>query len=54
MKASLLKIAILLLLASSCKMYDTSAQYTCQRPDSLSDGFDVGTLDELFVPKASI
>lgn len=46
MKASLLKIAILLLLASSCKMYDTSAQYTFQRPDSLSDGFDAGIIEE--------
>jgi len=47
MTTIVLKIAILLLLVSGCKMYDTSAQYIYQRPDSLSNGFDVGTLDEV-------
>ena len=47
MRTTMLKIAILSLLVNSCEMYDTSAQYTYQYPDSLSDGFDVGTLDEV-------
>jgi len=47
MKTTLLKIAILSLLVTSCEMYDTTAQYSYQYPDSLSDGFEVGTLDEV-------
>ena len=46
MTTTLLKIAILSLLVTSCEMYNTSAQYTYQYPDSLSDGFNVGTWDK--------
>ena len=48
MTTTLLKIAILSLLVTSSEMYNTYAQYTYQYPDSLSDGFNVGTLDEYF------
>lgn len=54
MKTTLLKVAILSLLVNSCEMYDSSAQYSYQYPDSLSDGFDVGTLDEVNMDKRLI
>jgi len=54
MKTTLLKIAILSLLVNSCEMYNSSAQYSYQYPDSLSDGFDVGTLDEVNMDKRLI
>ena len=47
MKAILFKIAIFSLLASSCETFNSNAQYTYNYPDSLSDGFDVGSLDEV-------
>lgn len=45
MKIITLQIALFSLLLCSCEMYDTSAQYRYQSPDSLSDGLQVGSLD---------
>lgn len=47
MKTTLFKIAILSLLVTSCEMYNSSAQYAYQYPDSLSDGFDVASLNDV-------
>jgi len=47
MKTILFKIAILSLLVNSCDMYNTSAQYGYQYPDTLSDGFKVASLEEV-------
>jgi CubicO group peptidase (beta-lactamase class C family) len=47
MLARMLKIVLLALLVTSCEMYDSAGQYSCQCPDSLGDGFDMGTMDEV-------
>jgi hypothetical protein len=47
MKTILFKITIFSLLLSSCEIYNTRAQYTYSYPDSLSDGINVGSLDEV-------
>lgn len=55
MKTTMLKIVIISLLVTSCEMYDTFAQYSYQYPDSIGDGFDVGSLKStrsLFSPVA--
>jgi len=49
MRTSIFKIAILSLLVTSCEMSDSSAQYTYHYPDSLSDGLDVGTIEEVSI-----
>jgi len=43
----LFKIALFSLLVTSCEMFESSGQYSYQCPDSLGDGFDIGTLDEV-------
>ena len=47
MKTTLFKITIFSLLIVSCEKFDTSAQYSYQPPDSINDGIDVGSLDEV-------
>jgi CubicO group peptidase (beta-lactamase class C family) len=47
MKTIMFRIAVFSLLLSSCEMYNTTAQYSYQYPDSLSDGFYVGSLAEV-------
>jgi len=47
MLTRMFKIVLLSLLVTGCEMYDSSGQYTYHCPDSLSDGFDIGTLDEV-------
>jgi CubicO group peptidase (beta-lactamase class C family) len=46
-KITLFKITIFSVLFVSCEKFDTSAQYSYQSPDSINDGFDVGSLDEV-------
>lgn len=47
MKTLLFNIAFLSLLVYSCDMSNTSAQYGYQYPDTLSDGFKAGSLEEV-------
>jgi CubicO group peptidase (beta-lactamase class C family) len=47
MKAALVNILTISLLASGCEMYESSARFTYQYPDSLSDGFEVASLEDV-------
>ena len=54
MKYTILRISVLSLLLVSCEKQDTSAQYTYHPPDSINDGFDVGTLSEVNIEVKAI
>ena len=53
MKKTILLISILSLLHVSCTS-ETSSQYTYRPPESINDGFDVGSLEEVNVDPAVI
>ena len=49
MRTNIFKMVILSLLVTSCELSDSSAQYTYHYPDSLSDGLEVGTIEEVSI-----
>ena len=53
MKKTILLISILSLLLVSCQS-EPSIQYTYRQPESINDGFDVGSLDEVNIDSVLI
>ena len=53
MNKAILLLSILALLNVSCR-FDSSVQYTCQGPENINDGFNVGTLEEVNMKAALI
>ena len=47
MKTNILISTIFSLLLVNCEMFDTTAQYSYRAPESLNDGIEVGTLDDV-------
>lgn len=54
MKLLLFKCVVLLMLACSCQTYDTTALYKYQNPDSMGDGLEVASLEEVQISRRPI